>query len=209
MDDPVLINDTVFINDEPSLHDACFRIRALIREQRASDQQNKETGELCGDTRKLATAAAYHARHMLSTVGNIYPTFVFMSKAGQGVICPLIMLNLPANGAARTQLCDVLRSLVNTAPIDGYQFIAQAWVTSHLDVKSDDFQASERKPAVMLCCHNATDSTFQILERVHDSAGKFQSFVKCEMPTEFAIGNPLMRSFYDGFATDDEPRSVH
>jgi hypothetical protein len=111
--------DARTIGNPSAYQDTCMEIANLVAEARNTGRQDKIIAELCSDLRKLAAHAEHHALMLLRGMSNFTPTYVMMSKAGDGLVIPLVLDSMPKENdciAIVAPLAFVLR----LAPIDGY-----------------------------------------------------------------------------------------
>jgi hypothetical protein len=115
----VMPTDARTIGSPSAYQDTCMEIAKLVAEARNTGRQDDVIAELCSDPKKLAAHAAHHALMLLRGMSTFTPTYVMLSKAGDGLVIPLMLDSMPKEDEC-IAIVAPLAFVLRLAPMDGY-----------------------------------------------------------------------------------------
>lgn len=116
-----------FIETSDQYRDVCLELIRIVGEEAHTKRENAEIAELCTSAARLGEHAKGHALEMLQQAGSLRPTFVLFSKAGDGIVAPIVISEMPDDLSSQISIITPIVATLGLAPIDGYAFISEMW----------------------------------------------------------------------------------
>jgi hypothetical protein len=199
-------NDLHMVDSAEGYNKACLEIMALVRREQTKTTNSEFITSLCDDVEKMIDEAHRHAFNMMEVMGGVRPSFVLLSKAGDGLLIPIILDGMPEDIQSRMRIAAPLQVCVNMAPIDAYFFVSEMWMASYPKDSKEEFkrpsERADRQEGVMVCCYQPDKTTFRIFEITRDAAGKCTALTPSKWTensddgTKYTATNPMLENFF-------------
>jgi hypothetical protein len=178
----------------------CLDIARIVMDAKRTERQDATISTLSTEPSALIAHAEKHALELLQDVSEIAPTYVMMSKAGDGVVVPIILTHMPSDYDTRISIAGPLSLLVRLAPIDCYYSISSMWgAPNRAGDNRRIADRPDRMPLILIRTFNNTHSHSACYTRVrHPETDKIMGLYPFRTPIEvYETDNPCLMNFYE------------
>lgn len=190
------------VDSENDFVKSCFEILHLIQDEHSKSYINSALADICEDAGNLVEDARNHALFMMKAIGSARPTFVLYSKAGDGLVAPIILDEMPESQEHRVSIAAPLQIVINMAPVDAYVVFSEAWC-AYQDKDSTDTRPPSERPdreeAVIMFAHQPAKTTVCRFKIIRDNDGQATDLVPFEPASDtvnFKARNLLFENFF-------------
>jgi hypothetical protein len=193
-------SDAISVNTMAAYQTICIDIIKIVAAAKLTGRQNNTIAQLSSDPPSLLKQAMENALSILQDGMTVPPTYVMLSKAGDGLTIPVVLDQMPDDDDTRVSVVGPLSLLTRLAPIDCYYFMSEMW--GAFDRQNETRRPIDRPDRMTILRINTfndkqSHSACFTLVR-HPETDKVMALYPFHFPSaDYDSNNPCLMNFYD------------
>lgn len=194
-----MLSSLTAIDTMNAYQNTCVDIVKLVSQAKLTNREDETIAAFANDLQLTILHAEKNAIRILQD-GDIRPTYILMSKAGNGITIPIVLDKMPDNHQAQILITGPLSLAISLAPIDCYFFMTSMWAAP---VHPDNFirpgDRDDRIRIVLIRVFSSTESQTVCYTIVcHPENHKVMGLYPFQSPvTVYDTDNPCVMNFYE------------